>query len=293
MTGRRVPVVFFICLAFHSLSSAAQTASEPVTDGPSNTAPEIIQPERSILLGHNLTPTVYTLPKGGFTVGNQVLAGAITKYLTLGTSPWLYYDYNMYSLIVRARGHFKTADATESGLCEVNGQNLDEHCGPSWGLQLMYLKTGHFQLDNYQMTAINSSFVVKQDVASFYSVNLALNYMYFFDETEPYSLRREPFNHDAYQWTLTTLQEVRLPAHLGALIEFGVLGLNYKYPEVHVGISMHHKTRYVLLQAGFSETFTTGTIGRLFNIDQSATLAVQRPGRDFSFHPEIQLQFFL
>jgi len=233
---------------------------------------------RSILLGHNLTPTTYTLPKLGFTAGNFVLGGGVTDKLTLATSPWLYTSYNMYSGIVRLRG-----------CLEREGDS----CKTDWAVQAMYLKTGHFGKDTYQMTALNSSFVVKRDITDFYSLNLALNYMYFFDETAPFSLRREPYNDNAYQVSISSLHEIRLPAGFGFLIELGALGVNYMYPEFHYGLSVHHRSNNFLVQLGFSQTFTAGTLSRLFDTNQIMSLTGGEPGYDFSMHPEVQLQFFL
>lgn len=232
---------------------------------------------KSILFGHNVTPTTYTLPRSVVTVGNYVAGVGVTDRLTLATSPWLYYSYNMYSAVVKYRG------CLEAGVAG---------CDWDWGVQAMYLKTGHFGSSSYQMTAVSGSFVVKKDFADFYSLNLAVNYMYFFDETAPFSLRREPYNNDAYQVTASTLQEVRLPGHFGLLVETGILGVNYVYPEIHVGLSVSHRSRVTLAQFGFSQTYTSGTLAHMFSTNQTQALSSGEPGRDFSMHPEIQFQAF-
>ena len=233
---------------------------------------------RSIVLGHNLTPTTQTLPKSGFTAGNYILGFGVSEKLTVATSPWLYSSYNMYSAIFRLRGCL---------------QAIEETCKTDWAIQTMYLKTGHFGQRLYQMEAVNSSFVVKRDLADFYSLNVAINFMDFFDETAPFSLRREPYNNDAYQVSLSTLHELRLPGGFGFLIEFGMLGLNYTYPEMHYGLSVYHRSKNFLVQLGFSQTLTAGTLSRLFQTNQIVSLSGGEPGYDFSMHPEVQLQVFL
>jgi hypothetical protein len=116
--------------------------------------------------------------------------------------------------------------------------------------------------------------------------------MYFFDETAPFSLRREPYNTDAYQVSLSALNEIRLPAGFGILVEFGMLGLNYVYPEMHYGLSVNHRSNHFLVQLGFSQTMTAGTLSRLFKTNQIVSLTGGDPGYDFSMHPEVQLQLF-
>lgn len=268
-------------LTLTGLSPAHAVDAEPITESSKADNKQVasaLSAFHSIVFGHNLTPTTYTLSKGVLTLGNYILGYGVTDKLTIATSPWLYADYNMYSAVVRTRG--------EIGSHTHASERLD------WAFQAMYLKTGKVGKSNYQMTAVNSSFVVKHDFESFYSLNLALNYMYFFDETAPYSLRREPYNNDAYQWSISSLQEIRLPGNFGFMAEAGMLGLNYKYPEIHIGLSMYHRSKYSLIQLGFSQTYTSGTLSRMFVTDQSETIAVVGPGRDFSMHPEIQIQLF-
>jgi hypothetical protein len=276
----------FLCLLAGPLLAVSQSAPEsptnhPTTPGLTQTVSPVVSqatPEfRSVLFGHNLTPTTDTLPKGAVTLGNYVAGVGVTDRLTFASSPWLYESYNMYSAIVKFRG------------CLSQGETK---CDWDWAVQSMYLKTGHFGLNSYQMTALSSSFIVKKDFADFYSVNFAVNYMYFFDETNPFSLRREPYNDDPYQFSVTTLQEVRLPGHFGLLVEAGMLGLNYVYPEIHIGLSMSHRSRFTLAQIGFSQTFTSGTVSRLFSTQQTQALGGGEPGYDFSMHPEVQFQVF-
>lgn len=257
-------IVFILCLVGMSIDVKASDQS----------GPEVT----SVLFGHNVTPTTYTLSKSQMTVGNYVAGIGLTDQLTIATSPWLYSSYNMYSAIVKLRGCLSKTDAA---------------CDWDWAMQAMYLKTGHFGSSTYQMTALSDSFVVKKDFADFYSLNFAVNFMYFFDETSPFSIRREPYNSDAYQVTLSALQEVRLPYHFGLLVETGMLGLNYVYPEMHVGLSISHRSRFTLAQLGFSQTYTSGTLTRMFSTNQTQSLTSGEPGRDFSMHPEIQFQIFL
>lgn len=226
--------------------------------------------EKSIVLGHNLSPTTYTLKKGVVSVGNFLAGVGVDDRLTLGTSPWMYTSYNMYSLI----GRYGLALDTDHRLA----------------VQTAYFKTDHINADRYQMEAASLWATVSRRLAAYYTVDLACNYMYFFDETIPFSLRREPYNDQPWQISLTTLQEIRLPGGFGLSAELGVLGLNYSYPQAFFGASMNWKNDWLLVQLGYSQNSTVTGANRLYTSDQA--LPARDARDDQAMHPEVHLQGF-
>jgi len=224
----------------------------------------------SILFGHNLSPTTYTLKKGVASFGNFVAGLGVTDNLTLGVSPWMYTSYNMYSFVAR---YGKALD--------------DDH---RLGVQAAYFKTDHINNDIYQMDAASVWTTIGRRVTSYYTIDLIGNYMYFFDETIPFSLRREPHNNQPWQISLTTLQEIRLPEGFGLTAEIGVLGLNYAYPQAFVGASMNWRNEWLLVQLGYSQNSTVTGFNRLYTSDQAAMN--RDASDDQAVHPEVHFQAF-
>lgn len=232
------------------------------------------------LLGHNLSPTTYTLRKGELSVGTYAAIYGVSDNLTLGASPWMYFDYNMYTAVMRY------------------GKQVNEKS--RIGGQLIYFKTDResFHISNgYQMEAYSGNLTYSKFLNSRFTLHFNLNHMYFRDETLPFSLRREPFNDEPYQTTITMLSEIKATEDWGFLVESGILGLNYKYPQLIFGISSHLKFDNYLIQFGFNMTSTPEALFRGPRYDANN----ENGGRlsknelegqnDFSVHPEIQLQY--
>lgn len=224
----------------------------------------------SILFGHNLSPTTYTLKKGVMSFGNFVAGLGVTDNWTIGTSPWMYTSYNMYSFVSR---YGKALD--------------DDH---RLGVQAAYFKTDHIHNDLYQMEAASVWATLSQRVNNYYTIDFVANYMYFFDETLPFSLRREPHNNQPWQFSFTTLQEVRLPEGFGLSAEIGVLGVNYAYPQAFVGASMNWRNEWLLVQLGYSQNSTVTGFNRLYTSNQA--MMSRDANDDQAVHPEVHLQAF-
>lgn len=227
--------------------------------------------DEAILFGHNLSPTNYTLHKGEASVGNFIAGVGVNDNLTVGTSPWLYTSYNMYSVVGRYGAPFG-----------------DER---RWGLQGAYFKTDRILADVYQMEATSVWLSASQRIAPHYTLNIVANHMYFFDETIPFSLRRNPGNDQPWQFSLTSLHEVALVRGFGFLAELGVLGLNYAYPELYFGTSVNWRASRFLAQFGFSQNLTPNGAGRLYT-PQQAFGATSGDYYDQAMHPEIHLQAY-
>lgn len=270
MDARRLFLLFLLIIC--SWQPAANATVETTQDPATKSGFTMSDRKKSILFGHNLTPTSYSLGRGVATLGNFAAGIGVTDRLIFATSPWMLNSYNMYSGFLRYRG-----DWSENR---------------RWALQGAHFKTGHFYPDIYQMEASSAWFVASQDITPFYTVNLSLNYMYFFDETIPFSLRREPYNDQPYQYSVSSLQEVRLPHGFGICGEMGILGLNYTYPQFHFGASMNHRSRNFLVQLGYSNTATIAGIKGLYTQDQANIGRGKTKQIDYSLHPEIHIQAF-
>lgn len=235
---------------------------------------------QATLLGHNLSPTTYTIKKGDVSVGTYAAIVGVTDNLVIGTSPWMYFDYNMYTFVAR------------------QGKQIDEKSRFGW--QLIYFKSDRevsYITDGYQMEAFSGNLTYTRRINSRFSLHFNYNHMYFLDETVPFSLRREPFNDDTFQSTLTMLAEIKGTSNWGLLAEAGVLGLNYVYPQMILGVSTNYIHKNYLVQLGFNITSTPEALflsprndannmngGRLTNDRFEGE-------RDFSVHPEIQFQY--
>jgi hypothetical protein len=218
---------------------------------------------KAILFGHNVTPTSYTLSKGTSSVGIYAVAYGVTDKLMLATSPWIDYDYNMYNVHLRYGG--KIAD----------------------GQRLTLFKTYQTPRAYYQQESVTAQLIHSIDVSPVYTLHTVATYMYYYDDTNPYSLRMVSFNSDPYEVIVSTLHEARLSDHFGICAEIGLLGLNYFYPYLHYGASMNLMGKYWMVQAGVSHTFRPGVSydGRTYDewASSKTTDAV---------HPEIHAQIY-
>lgn len=227
----------------------------------------------SIIYGHNLSQTIETNKKGEVSLGSYVASYGLADDIMLATSTWLFYDYNSWSLILKKRFE-------------------------SMAIQTAYIKTYENVESYYNMEALVTWFVKKFQPHDLYEISLNLNYMHFFNETIPFSFRREPGNNQPYQYSLSTLHRLTWTSHWGGLLEFGLLGINYKYPQVHSGFGAYYQNEKYLVQLGASMTARPYNVERFFSRDRGiqASDSLDRNEEnyyDYSLHPEIQFQYFL
>ena len=226
---------------------------------------------KSILLGHNLTPTTATTSRGVLDIGSYAVTYGVTDQTMVGLNTWLVWGYNSYNAIVRTRWDLK------GWWDEV-------------AIQGSYIKSGTFA-DNFYRMEVGLAWLTWRKVLSpEYTFYASLNFMNFWDETIPFSFRREPGNNDSYQYSASTLHELNFSVHWGMLLELGVLGLNYARPELHSGYSFHYLSNNYLVQFGISVTAAPYNVERLF--DHHDQQMAEQPKYDESAHPEIQLQYF-
>jgi hypothetical protein len=231
---------------------------------------------KSVFFGHLLTPTTHLPTKKVWSLGTHVTGYSFTDNLLIGSSSFLYLFYNSPNLFLKY------------------GEKINKTS--KWAIQFDYLKsTNKYSMfsKNYVMEAAMLWGVWSVDVTDFYSLHTSLNYMYFFNEGNPHSLRREPFNNQPYQFSLTTLHDVRVTKKYGLASEFGILGINYQIPNIHGAVSFRYTDKNLLLQFGLS--FDVHLLVKSFDKDEyiatHPTLGNSHT-KDFITHPELAIQYF-
>lgn len=224
------------------------------------------------IIGHNLGITTDVPEKGTATFGSYIAGYSFSDDCIVGTNTWMAWNYNSYSLIGRCKIFSETKYVDESTI------------------QLAYIKSDRSLGKFYRQDVALAWWAFKNKFNDLYTVFTTINYMYFWDETLPFSLRREPGNGQPYQFSLTTLHQVRLTESLGFHFELGILGLNYSRPLSHSGYSIYKKWDSFFLQAGMSISASANNMDRLYSKTNASNMAPE--SYDYSMHPEIQLQYF-
>ncbi len=226
--------------------------------------------QASFSFGHNLASTSETLSQGQSTVGSYALGYGVTDRLTVATSPWLIFGYNMNNAILR----------------HSIPVNVDNEIGQ----QLAYFETNPKLGDAYVMRAMSYSLTWKTVVDPSYTLYLCGNYMYFWNEKLPFSLRREPYNGLPYQFSFSTLHQFHISNGFLTQFEVGVLGANYTYPFLHGGASLGYFGKRFSYQIGASVS-RVGQPGTWHKPDYYTETAVEGESTEaISVHPEVQLQ---
>jgi len=126
-----------------------------------------------------------------------------------------------------------------------------------------------------------------------YKINVTLNYMYFWKEGQPFSLRREPYNDEPFQFSLSTLHQLYFSDKILTQFEVGVLGMNYAYPFLQLGSSFVYLEKRYSIQLGASVSVMppwnyNSQAGAL----ASRTILTGENSQDTSIHPEVQVQYW-
>lgn len=231
--------------------------------------------ERTVPFGHNLAMTTEIPEKDTWSLGSYLLGYSFNDSFFVGTSAWMAWNYNSYSIFGRLRLGFDS--------------DYYEHLN----LQFSYIQSDKSLGRFYEQKVGLLWLTTKHSINEVYRLFATINYMYFWDETLPFSLRREPFNNQADQWSLSTLHQIEIHPRLGMNFEFGVLGLTYRTPLMHTGISFYKLWDSFLMQIGVSYSATTNNFLRLYdnNAQKNSSAYVGTQKYDFSMHPEVQLQY--
>lgn len=241
------------------------------------------------LVGHNLTPTSYTLPAGETTVGTYAVGVGVTDNFMLATSPFIWLGYNMANIGGRV------AVQTDSF--------IDRIC-----LEGLYFNTLQMSFANYEQESLFGRLTATSHLGRTYRVHMTFGYQYFFNDAHPFSLRPNPFTRDPITISVGALHEFRFSEKFGILAETAILGLNYMLPYGHFGLSAFWKSKALTIQAGLSASIrgsadisagavaqykgAVGTpMGTLIQSEVWGDDYVPLNARHVMVHPEVQLQF--
>jgi hypothetical protein len=239
--------------------------------------------------GHNMSPTANTLPQGATSAGIYIIGYGLSDDIMLATSPWFHIFYNMNNFILKAKLH----QSKETTI----------------GLQVAYFKSKNQAVyhedenqnsvyDYYQMEATISNLIYTKKISREYVFSANLGFHHYEDETVPFSVRRESFKDNPYQFNLSTFHELKLGDKVSFGFEVGFLGMNYLYPQILTGLSLNTKVNAWQMQLGFSATGTPKAYLSSEKVDSNRAnngyISDNKEDgkRDFSIHPEIQLQYY-
>jgi hypothetical protein len=228
---------------------------------------------RHALIGHNVSPTSYTLRQGTASLGSYAAAYGITDSWMIATSPWMIVNYNMPVISTRLA---------------LLGDTLLQR----FALELSYFKTFQYGFNMYKQESLFARAVATHRASSRYSVHFNLGFQHFYDDTSPYSLRPTWSFRDPTTLSTGALHEVSWNDRWGLFVETAVLGLNFPTGYAHLGVSVFTRASWGFVQLGISRSMPLGDSGwyLLRQADGSQDWAFMRPA---SFHPEIQVQFAL
>ncbi len=231
--------------------------------------------QRPISFGHNLSPSTETMAARQWTAGTYYLGTGLTDHLTVGLSPWIALGYNLENYIIKYSHQGIAEDEVSHQLAYFHN---DDRLGNRYKQTSMayWLTYGrNFDIDSRK-----------------YKFSTTLGYMYFWKEEIPFSLRREPFNNQAQQVSLTTLHQFYFSDSTILQFEAGILGLNYKYPNLAAGASWLH----------FFGTSWSMQVGASISKRLSGPEGYAEDGAVYinyfenymrdSIHPELQLQYW-
>ncbi|MCO5142083.1 MAG: hypothetical protein M9962_03220 [Oligoflexia bacterium] len=247
---------------------------------------------RNFQNGHNLSATSDLLEQGQCTLGLTLIACGIGSRVSLGTSSWMYYDYNMVSAALRIL--------------------LSENEGDRWALQIDYFDTykkRELNLEGlptsvYEMQALWLMLIRTYKFNEHYRLHVNLHTNYYFNEKLPFSLRRPYLKPVPVQVNATLLHEIQLVSDWYVLGEMGFLDLINKPIHIHSGASLGKSFgKHITAHIGFS---LSSTFDALFSpvqrrdyqqilrySDVEGYSSVKDPylvQYDYSLHPEFELQ---
>jgi hypothetical protein len=226
------------------------------------------QDDSSFLLGHNLTPTTYTLGQNRVTVGYYAIAYGVTDKLMIGTSPWIDLTYNMPNVDVKY------------------GSNLDMRLVQRASAEFLYFKSYPYLRDIYRQ----ESMLVRGTSTTRFSetslLHLSLGLQKFWREDHPFSLRPPSQNGSSYTLSASGLVETRTTSRFGTFLEFGLIGLNYTAPYSHLGCSLYYHWNHMYIQAGMSRSAIMGELRYYGNPRNNIGW-----WEAVVYHQELQIQF--
>ncbi len=263
------------CFLFCAFKAEAQSLESYFRERP-RTAKASVYTKTNFFVGHSLSQTTYTLPKGKWMLGTFALGYGISDDLMLGISPWLLTLYNMPNIVLRAKKSLSTSTAV--------------------GAHFGYMKTQEYLQNLYKMETFYGNLIYSHVFSRSLRTHIQLNAMFFKDDERPFSLRvARPTK--ALQISLSSVNEVTVykkrELEFGVDLEVGMLGVNEKLPYYHGGFSVYRKSKNLFVQVGLSLSATTNIQTADFRYIGRGNLP---PGeedfREIVTHPEIQVQYY-
>lgn len=279
----------------------------------------------AIFLGHNVSPSSYSLRAGQIGVGNFGIAAGVTDQLTLATSPWLWSSYEAANVHLKwinrwpngsrfgamvsyfetfgDRPFLKCAGDWEGYQCPNQPSETIEQRRQTNPLGYRFMESISALPNRYQFQAVASHFLYGIDVGR-QTYHFNFKFSYFFNDDRAYSIRIDPGNDEIRgQIDATLLVEHRFTQAVRFNFEAGFLGLNAMVPSGHLGVSTAWLSGAWLAQFGASATWklpNTGP-GIIENIGASDSgFHTAKDGQYYyggryhesSIHPELQIQYF-
>lgn len=273
MVGARMRYLMIIMLGLSSVQAGAANINTYFLK--QNTSKASVYTKTNFFVGHSLSQTSYTLPKGKLMLGTFALGYGLSDDVMLGTSPWLLTLYNMPNLVLRMKKSLSTSTAV--------------------GMHVGYMKTQEYLQNLYKMETFYGNLIFSHVFNKNVRTHFQLNGMFFKDDERPFSIRVAQPTSDI-QISISSVSEVvayKKPGlEVGLGLEIGMLGINEELPYYHGGFSIYRKVKDLFIQVGVSLSATT-------NIKAGDLRYVGRgnlpPGGDFReivTHPEIQIQYY-
>lgn len=244
---------------------------------------------KSILIGHNATPTTHALVPRTITIGNYGVGYSPSDSILIATSPWIWTSYNTANLA--GKWTQPVSDRWRIGAFAAYFRSIEDR---------PLVKAGTLQ--RYQFET-----AVLQALASYQwhraIVHAGFKYSYFINDYYPYSLRLDPGDDSIRdQFDLTVLVEQKISERMRLNFEFGTLALTALQPYGHVGVSWSMLFDSWLLQLGGSYTAQWSSVGSDQFWTPGAGNNRWKRNSDGQFygtgylvtalHPEIQIQYF-
>ncbi len=239
--------------------------------------------------GHNLSSTTELMSAGQCTLGFVFAACGVSNKVTLGSSPWMYLDYKMYSLAVR-------------------GLISEDSDGDRWAWQVDYFKTFNKEYDStyatpYMMESVWNELLYSQKFENGYTMTTNLHLNYYFEQKMPFSLRRPFYKAKPLQINLTTFHQVDLVKNWFIQGEIGLIDILNSPLHFHGGSTIGKRFKNWYFYFGFSFTpavtamFNTGRTDVQFlykknGLTYDDLYSPEEVKLDYSIHPEISLQYF-
>lgn len=244
---------------------------------------------KSIFIGHNATPTTYSMRAHTITVGNYGVGYSPSDSLLIATSPWIWTSYKTANLV--AKWTRPVGDRWRMGAFAGYFRSLDDGPLPADGV------LNRYQFETAALQAL-ASYEWSNAV-----VHAGFKYSYFVNDDRPYSLRMDPGDESIRgQLDLTFLIEQKIAEKMRLNLEFGSLALSGLQPYLHLGASWALLMDSWLLQLGASYTAQWGNIGRdnfwtpgYRDNRWKRTSNGQYTGTGYlvsALHPEVQVQYF-